>query len=36
MFGSFLEQDPLLKFIILGVYAKRWPKCAPISLQKLM
>ena len=36
MFGSFFEQDHLLTLIIFGVYAKRWPKCALISKQKLM
>ena len=36
MFGLFFEQDHLLNVIILGVYAKRWPKCARISRQKLM
>ena len=36
MSGSFFEQDHLLNLIILGVYAKRWPKCARISKQKLM
>ena len=34
--GSFFEQDHLLNLIILGVYAKSWPKCARISIQKLM
>ena len=34
--GSFFEQDHLLNLIILGVYAKRWPKYARISEQKLM
>ena len=34
--GSFFEQDHLLNLIILGVYAKRWPKCARVSLQRLM
>ena len=34
--GSFFEQDHLLSLIILGVHAKRSPKCAPISKQKLM
>ena len=29
-------QDHLLNLIILGVYTKRWPKCARISRQKLM
>ena len=28
MFGTFFEQDRLLNLIILGVYVKRWPKCA--------
>ena len=36
VFGSFFEQDHLLNLFILGVYAKRWPKCACISMQKLM
>ena len=36
MFGSFFEQDHLLNLIILGVYVKRWPKCARISNQKLL
>ena len=36
VFGSFFEQDHLLNLFILGVYAKRWPKCARISIQKLM
>ena len=35
-FGWFFEQDHLLNLFILGVYAKRWPKCARISIQKLM
>ena len=34
--GSFFEQDHRLNLIILGGYAKRWPKCACISKQKLM
>ena len=34
--GSFFEQDHLLNVFILGVYAKRWPKCARISIQKLV
>ena len=34
--AHFFEKDHLLKLIILGVYAKRWPKCARISKQKLM
>ena len=33
---SSFEQDHLLNLIILGVYEKRWPKCARISLQKMM
>ena len=33
---SFFEQGYLLNLIILGVHAKRWPKCARISKQKLM
>ena len=36
VFGSFFEQDHLLNLFISGVYAKRWPKCARISIQKLM
>ena len=36
VFGSFFEQYHLLNLFILGVYAKRWPKCACISMQKLM
>ena len=36
VFGSFFEQDHLWNWIILGVYAKRWPKWARISLQKMM
>ena len=36
MFGSFFEQDYLLNLFILGVCGKRWPKCACISIQKLM
>ena len=36
VFGLLFEQDHLLNLIILGVYAKRWPKCARISKQKLM
>ena len=31
--GFFFEHDHLLKLIIVGVYAKRWPKCARISKQ---
>ena len=34
VFGSCFEQDHL-NIIILGVHAKRWPKCARISKQKL-
>ena len=34
--GSFFKQDYLLNLIILGGYAKRWPKCAHISKQKLI
>ena len=33
---SFYKQDHLLNVIILGGYAKRWPKYARISKQKLM
>ena len=36
VFASFFEQDCLLNLIILGVYAKRWPKYAGVSKQKLM
>ena len=36
MLGSFSKQDHLLNLIISGGYAKRWPKCASISKQKLM
>ena len=36
VFGWFFEQDHLLNLFIFGVYAKRWPKCALISIQKLM
>ena len=35
VFGWFFEQDHLLNLFILGVYVKRWPKCARISKQKL-
>ena len=28
--------NPWLNLIFLGVYGKRWPKCAPISKQKLI
>ena len=34
--GLFFEQDHLLNLIIFGVFAKRWPKCARISKQKLI
>ena len=34
--GSFFKQDYVLNIIVLGVYAKRWSKCARISKQKLM
>ena len=34
-FDWFFEQDHLLNLFILGVYAKRLPKCARISKQKL-
>ena len=34
-FGWFFEQYNLLNLFILGVYAKRWPKYARISKQKL-
>ena len=36
VFGSFFEQDHPLNLFISGVYAKRWPKWARISIQKLM
>ena len=36
MVGSFFGQDHLINLFILGVYGKRWPKCARISIQKLM
>ena len=36
VFSWFFEQDHLLNLIALGVYVKRWPKCAPISKQKLI
>ena len=36
VFGSFFEQDHQLKLFISGVYAKRWSKCAGISIQKLI
>ena len=32
-FGWLFEQDHLLNAFILGVYAKKWPKCARISKQ---
>ena len=32
--GLFFEQDHLLNLFISGVYAKRWPKCARISIPK--
>ena len=35
VFGSFFQQYHLLNLFISGVYAKRWPKCARISIQKL-
>ena len=34
-FGSFFEHDYLLNLIIVGVYAKRWPKFAHIWKKKL-
>ena len=34
MFGSFFEQDRQLNLIILGVCAKRCPKCARMSKPK--
>ena len=34
VFGSCFEQGHLLNLLILGVYAKRWPKCPDISIQK--
>ena len=36
VFGSFFEQDHLLNLFISGVYAKRWPNCTRISIQKLI
>ena len=36
VFGSFFEQDHLSNLINFEVYAKKWPKCARISKQKLM
>ena len=36
VFGLFFEQDHLLNLFVSGVNAKRWPKCAHISIQKLM
>ena len=36
VFGSYFEQDHLLNVFISGVYVKRWPKYARISIQKLM
>ena len=36
MLGSFFELDDLLSLSILGVYAKEWPKCARILIQKMM
>ena len=36
MLASFFKQDHLLNLIVLGGYAKRWPKYARISKQKLM
>ena len=35
MFGSFFEQDHLLNLFVLRVHAKRWPKWARISKQRL-
>ena len=35
VFHTFFEQDHLLNLFILLVYAKRWPKYARISKQKL-
>ena len=35
VFGSFFEQGQLLNLFVLEVYAKRWPKCERISMQKL-
>ena len=34
VFGSFFEQDRQLNLIILGVCAKRCPKCARMSKPK--
>ena len=36
VFSLLFEQDHLLNLIVLGVYVKRWPKCALISKQKLI
>ena len=32
VFGSIFQQDHLLNLLISGVCAKRWPKCARISI----
>ena len=34
--AHFFEQDHLINIFISGVYAKRWPKCARVSVQNLM
>ena len=34
--GSFFEQDHPSNLFISEIYANRWPKCARISMQKLM
>ena len=36
VFDSIFEQDNLLNLFISGVSAKRWPKCARISIQKVL
>ena len=36
MLGSCFEQYHLLNLFISGVYAKKWPKYARISIRKLM
>ena len=36
MFDSYFEQDHPLHLFVSGVYAKRWPKYARMSIQKLM
>ena len=34
--AHYFEQDHLLNLFISGVYAERWPKCARISVEKLI